>query len=355
MGKDTKDAREKKLISILDNSTDYIYNPEEYIKKLYPDVDDDELVDLLRLTHSYNLRTVHDLIVTVKAKQKMVKEAEVLFDFDDEDEEYEETVETPVEEKEEVEIISTEEIQEPKLDTSYADSILQSNDLLTELENRIETFSKDEIIYLKLQLKLKKNMIINSIRRKIILNPSTSIKEEQDELENLELATLILSDKEQTTEVSQEEAKTLSRIVIVPNKNSSYLYDDISQYNNKKEIKNTFDKIVDGYFLKTKNLKSLESFEKLCEYTHPNGIRILYVVDDGIIYICSLFYKDKQVSKKITNYYDEANRRYLAQKDYIKENLQTPDFIIEQEEIIGNIYGLLETGRKLKKGGDING
>ena len=72
------------------------------------------------------------------------------------------------------------------------------------------------------------------------------------------------------------------------------------------EIKLILEKIVDGYFLRTKDTKAIEGYqENLYEYKHPNGIRVLYVVEGNIIIICSLFMKDKQKSSRISNEYDD--------------------------------------------------
>lgn len=331
---------EQQLKELLSTKEEFIDSPLTFIANFSQDIDEQEIVELLRFIHVHNYEIVEQRqkhIIDMKQKISSAK---------------------PLHQVEETKLVQEQPEEQPfasKIDPTYINSILTSSDLLTELENRVSSLSKEELTFLKMQLHLKQNKLKRIIREKIMLNPSLNIKEYQEELELLELAEVLISEQQSKEEVVEEQ-RTSSRIIFVPNASSSYLYNDISEYENKKEIKITFDKLVDGYFLMTKDIKSLEGYKnaKLCEYTHPNGIRILYVISDDIICVCSLFYKDKQKSKKIANYYEEAIRRFLSQIDYIKENYQTPDFIIEQDEIIGDIYSLLETGKKLKKGGDSN-
>jgi len=87
--------------------------------------------------------------------------------------------------------------------------------------------------------------------------------------------------------------------------------------------------------------------EKLYEYKRTNGIRVMFVKRGNEIYICSLFYKDKQRSTKITSYYEEAIRRFNS---FINtQDITSPDFEIEQKELIGLIYGEIEPSTSLTK------
>ena len=155
-----------------------------------------------------------------------------------------------------------------------------------------------------------------------------------------------------------EEAQTeleFSNIILATNRNgSTYIFEDIAEYPEKsKEIKNIFEKLIDGYFLKTKDTKGIEGYqENLYEYKHPNGIRILYVVIGNIIVICSLFMKDKKKSTRIANEYDEAIKRFYDVKDYIIANFNNPEFHIEQAEQVGKIFQLLDGPSLSKKVGD---
>jgi hypothetical protein len=62
--------------------------------------------------------------------------------------------------------------------------------------------------------------------------------------------------------------------------------------------------------------------------------------------------KDKQKSSRIANEYEEAITRYYRVKDYIVENFNNPDFHIEQSELVGEMFQLLEGNTLSKKVGD---
>ena len=225
-----------------------------------------------------------------------------------------------------------------------------------ELTTFLSKLNEEDLIRIKLSF-LK---IIISLRQKIketiLNNPLSNIESFQQELTDYE--NILKRLKEYTTKkesLQVEETISPSKIVILPSSNSSYLLEDINMYKERaREIKNAFDKIVDGYFLQTKDLKTIEGQkEKVCEYRNPNGIRILYIIKDNLIYVCSLFFKDKQKSIRISNEYDEAERRFLKSFTYVQTNYQNPDFHIEQAEIIGQIYEFLESNITLtKKMGD---
>ena len=87
-------------------------------------------------------------------------------------------------------------------------------------------------------------------------------------------------------------------------------------------------------------------------YKHPNGIRVLYLVQGSIIIICSLFMKDKQKSTRIANEYEEAISRFYESEQYILENFNNPDFHIEQAELVGEIFTLLDGITLSKKVGE---
>lgn len=221
----------------------------------------------------------------------------------------------------------------------------------------LENMSSEDLKILKLQLY---KLILDTkqeIKQNILLNPGADIKSLQDKLNKYELILDMLIKKSITVEpkVSSETPQEYSNIIFVPNsKKSTYFYEDISEYSERfKEIKLILEKIVDGYFLKTKDTKPIEGYqEKLFEYRHPNGLRILYVVTGNIINICSLFIKDKQKSSRITNEYAEAISRFYESKNYIEENFNNPDFHIEQAELVGEIFSLLDGVTLSKKVGE---
>lgn len=250
-----------------------------------------------------------------------------------------------------------------KRDTRKLKSIQELIDHITysQLDNEsiriLESQSHEDIVRLKLHfykliLETKK-----AIREACLNTPLADIKELQSNLETYLLILDIIKEAEQKEQIDEivTEEKEYSNIIFAPNgKRSTYILDDISQFPDKsKEIKLIMDKLVDGYFLKTKDTKSIEGYqENLYEYRHPNGIRVLYVVEGNIIIICSLFMKDKQKSTRITNEYDEAISRYHNVREYVTSNFTNPDFHVEQSELIGEIYQTIDVVTISKKVGD---
>ncbi len=187
------------------------------------------------------------------------------------------------------------------------------------------------------------------IRVSVMLDPTKDISDLQNQIVQCELVIELINQVEQEVDKDKEEESEISRIILVPdlkNKNS-YLYGDILRFiENRKEIKNVVDKLMDGYFLQTKDTKPIEIYkqQKLYEYKHPNGIRVLYVVNGGYIFICSMFYKDKQKSIRISGNYEEAINRYQASVEYMRDNMGQADFYIEQDEYLANINTVLNMG-----------
>ena len=231
-------------------------------------------------------------------------------------------------------------------------SNLDSDSLRVLEQQPHEDRARVKLHFYKLILETKK-----VIRELCLSDPFADIKELQSDLEmfTLILDTIKEIDQKKEIEETPKEEKEYSNIIFAPNgKRSTYIFDDISEFSEKaKEIKLIIDKLRDGYFLKTKDTKSIEGYqENIYEYKHPNGIRILYIVEGNIIIICSLFMKDKQKSSRITNEYDEAINRYYSSREYIINNFNDPYFHIEQSELIGEIYQLFEDMGLSKKVGD---
>lgn len=219
----------------------------------------------------------------------------------------------------------------------------------------LETLTQEEYKQVKLQIYRLILATKLEIRDTIRTNPTANILSLQDNLNSYEIILDVLNEHEIKKEEEQQELLGTSNIIVAPNKkNSTYLYEDIENYPERyKEIKLIYEKIIDGYFLRTKDTKPIEGYqENLYEYKHPNGIRILYVVEHGLIIICSLFMKDKQKSTRISNEYDEAINRYYEVKDYILENYNTTDFYIEQAELVGEIFQILDGISLTKKVGE---
>lgn len=249
-------------------------------------------------------------------------------------------------------------VQRKQKDLSEILELIIYSNLSDETMKILENISQEDFKLLKLQIY---KLILDTkqmIRQSILTNPTADISSLQDKLNTYELVLEIASTELKTThKEDQEEEFTseYSNIIFAPNnKKSTYLYEDISEYSERaKEIKLIFEKLVDGYFLKTKDTKPIEGYqEKIFEYKHPNGIRILYIVTGNIITICSLFMKDKQKSSKIANEYDEAIARFYECKNYIEENFNNPDFHIEQAELVGEIFSLLDGITLSKKVGE---
>ena len=220
----------------------------------------------------------------------------------------------------------------------------------------VSSIPREEFITLKLGIY---KLILDTekrIKQQVLISPIDFVADLQDNLNTYRLILDGLKEIAQTTTFEQEEipAQEYSNIVIAPNsKKSTYLCEDIVEHQERtKEIRLIFEKLIDGYFLKTKDTKGIEGFQNLYEYKHPNGIRILYIADGNIITICSLFMKDKQKSTRITNEYEEAIRRYSEVEQYIQENFTNPDFHIEQAELVGEIFSLLDGIALSKKVGE---
>lgn len=219
----------------------------------------------------------------------------------------------------------------------------------------LETQSHEDIVRIKLHFYKLIIETKKAIRESILYNPQEDIGELQSNLDTYTLIVDTISELEKKEEIVEQEEKEYSNVVFAPNGyRSTYFYEDVYEFPDKsKEIKLILDKLIDGYFLKTKDTKSIEGFqESLYEYKHPNGIRVLYVVEGNIIIICSLFMKDKQKSSRIANEYEEAITRYYKVRNYIVENFNNPDFHIEQAELIGELFQVLEGTTLSKKVGD---
>ena len=122
----------------------------------------------------------------------------------------------------------------------------------------LETLSHEDIVRIKLHFY---KLIIETqkhIRELMIYNPHEDIRELQSDLETYTLIVDTISELEKKEEILEpEEEKEYSNIIFAPNGHrSTYFYDDAYEFPDKaKEIKLIVDKLVDGYFLKTKDTK----------------------------------------------------------------------------------------------------
>lgn len=221
-----------------------------------------------------------------------------------------------------------------------------------ELNNIINQLSSNEIINLKLLILKRINEKKLQIKETLLNNPIKDIKINQEDIQRYEY---LLTKLTESKEIEEDIEETYdSKIILLPYKNSSYLCEDIKEYiDGNRDLLNAFTKIINGYFLQSKDTKSIVKYDKLNEYKNPNGLRVMYVtMPNGYIAICSLFFKDKQKSSKIESYYEEAITRFREQKKYIEENLNNPDFMINQSILVGQIYSLLDSDYTLKKVGE---
>lgn len=336
--------------TILDNFQNALLQEDTFITDIYgyiydeiPDVTTELMVESLRMIVWHNQQILQNRKEQIKQQREAMKKTK--------------TITTPSP-KAETEVPSTKQVVLPETKdlSSYID-LLSFSELDSETEKKVSGLSHDAIKKIKLLFLQRRLTLEKNIKTAIMKNPGTDITSMQQEIQKIKDIFYFLEQLEaKEEETSFEEEMTNSNIILLPNGKTTYFYEDIQNYAaSKKEIKNTFDKIIDGYFLKTRDTKPIEGISgtNLYEYRHPNGIRILYVAENNYIFICSLFYKDKQKSIRIENYYTEAVRRYQNAITTMQENLYNPDFYIEQDEFIGQINTLLETGVSLvKKEGD---
>lgn len=227
-----------------------------------------------------------------------------------------------------------------------------------EFANNTKNLSQDSIALIKLHLLKLIKQLERKIRTKVTIDPLCDTDNERLQLltykgflEELTIEQEILIEAEEKQEPNNQQ-----RIILLPNgKNSTYLLEDIQNYpESYDEIFIAFENIMSKKFLGSKSIKSIKDVgDKLYEYTRTNGIRILFIKRGNDIYVCSLFYKDKQRSIKISANYDEAIKRF---NEFMStgEDVTSIDFDIKQKELIGLIYGEIEPSQTLsiKKDGE---
>jgi hypothetical protein len=319
----------------------YIDRPTSFLYEKIEDPTLQEIVECTRVIALNNLYYIQDKKEELEKIKKVLEQARDIQPSKTIEEERKTTIE-PTSKKE-------------YRDLSEVMKLIIYNCLSDETIKVLESLSKEDYQRIKLQIY---KLIIETkkqIKLSILNNPIADIKQLQENLNNYELILEMLKDLELENKEEEELSQEYSNIIFAPNtKQSTYLYEDILEFPERtKEIKLILEKIVDGYFLRTKDTKAIEGYqENLYEYKHPNGIRVLYIVTGKIITICSLFMKDKQKSIKISSEYDEALSRYYNSISYIKDNFDNPDFHIEQAELVGEIFSLLDGVSLTKKVGE---
>lgn len=326
------------LIKKLEEKKEFIKNPMDLIYEALEDVSSTSVKEALAIILKHNKEILANLKKENISLQEQIKKAT--------------SSHTTIEN--EKTIVEYEVSNEKFVGKDVADKVEKLFYTLDEIDFKkfVKSLSPEEIPYIKLELLKKIREFEKQLKQSIIFTPTKSVSIIQEDLQRAEAILKKLEPEAEKTNNSNTQVE-YSNIIILPNKkNSTFLYDDISGYiESGKEIKVAIDKIVDGYFLKTKDVKPIVGkSEKLYEYKNPNGIRILYIVlPNDYIVITSLFYKDKEKSTKIDSYYDEAISRYTRTREDIETKLQNPDFYIEQAELIGSIYELLERNKSDKK------
>ena len=325
----------------------HISTPYEVIYDYMPDASTADIIEGLRIILVHNHRITLDLDKQNVDMKQMMIDAKIL--------------EMPLQREEPT------SKKEP-VDKSYtypqnnqAQQIIDSIQYFTSLQefsNNTKNLSKESITLIKLHLLKLIKQLEKKIRTKVAIDPLADTDKERLQLmtykEFLDELTL-----EQDIIVEEEEKKehtSPERIILLPHgQNSTYVLEDIQNYpESYDEIYLAFENILSKKFLGSKSIKSIkDKGDKLYEYTRTNGIRVLFIKRGNDIYICSLFYKDKQRSTKITAYYEEAIRRF---DNFMStcDSVDTPDFEIEQKELIGLIYGEIEPSQSLtmKKDGE---
>ena len=325
----------------------YITTPYEVIYDYIPEASTADIVEGLRIILVHNHRITLDLDKENIDMKQMMLDAGLLEVVTEPDQ--------PVTKTESVDKYHTypQNVQAVQIIESI--KYFASNE---EFANNTKNLSKEGIALVKLHLLKLIKQLEKKIRTKVAIDPLSDTDKERLQiltykgfLEELMLEQDILIEEEEKKGPNKGE-----RIILLPHsQNSTYILEDIQNYpESYDEIYSAFENIMSKRFLSSKSIKSIKDVgDKLYEYTRTNGIRILYIKRGNDIYICSLFYKDKQRSTKISAYYDEAIKRFNTFMSTC-ESVTSLDFELEQKELIGQIYSEIEPSQTLtmKKDGE---
>lgn len=331
------------LHKLLSEINYFIKNPTDFLYEHLDYVTDEEYIHCMKLITDYNLKFINEKSKKIEKLKLTLKDLSPII-----------ATEEKVSPKEEKQGKNTRTYKDLSEIIKYIIYNALNGDLTDETKKGLSHLSPEDILRIRLYLKKQIIDTEKEIKAKILYSPLENITKLQENLNLYEFSLDFmkeLADAEEM-EVLDIEEKEYSNIVFAPNrKKSTYFLQDIIEFPEKTdEMKIAIDKIMSGYFLKTKDLKPIKGYEEnLWEYTNPNGIRVLYLLHDSTIIICSLFYKDKQKSTKIENEYEEAIRRFYNTKEYIETNFNNPDFHIEQEELKEQINSFLDKGITLAK------
>ena len=326
----------------------YISQPFTYIEDKCPEIYEQNIdLDCIALIIEHNYAVVEKLRNRHNELLNILDDAKNINDIENEEEEQQQ-LEQPKSLKEEFSFNDY---------SSYVDVLLfaQENDTL-EQEIKELMLKQVPLNSLKFAVYKKIKQIELELRITIAHNPLKDITKYQKDILKLKALIDALTIKTTSEEKTPSKAETKYNVVFIPNnKNQLYIYDDITKYlEQAKEIKIALDKIYSGYVIESKNIKSISAKnEKLYEYKTPTGLRIMFVISGNNIFVSLLFYKDKQRSIKIDALYDESIKRYQNNEELLLSNLNNPNFYLEQAELIGNLYTLLDDRcYSLTKGGE---
>ncbi len=318
----------------------FISNPTTYIYDQIEDPNTQEIIECTRAIAIKNIEMLTAKTATVASLKTMMSETQAII--------AQPKKVSPIPEQS----VVIPEISPERRDLSDIIKFIRYSNLDDEAKKSLESLTHQDIIRIRLYFYKKVLETRKKIRQAITINPSQDLRKLQNELDMYEIIIEFIKELEL---VEQEEIVVeteIPNVIFAPNnKKTTYFYEDITKYEDDrlKAIKAAIDKIMDGYVLKTSSTRPIKSINNLYEYKHPNGIRIMYATIGRFIVICSLFYKDKQRSSKIQSEYEEALSRFKSCENYITENLNNPDFHIEQAELLGQINSLLENEISLAK------
>lgn len=322
----------------------YITNPYDLIYELTDNPNSYELIEFIRMIHYHNqnvtekVETENETMTSIMNSSKPIALA----------------------------VSSTQSVEKTSVDNSYTypqdsqvEQVIKSLEYFKtkdEFTNNIKGISEQGIYKIKLYLLKLIIETTKAIKRAILVSPVSDLTELQIKILNYQEFLNVLQEKqiETTGEVSKKEQKLPYNIIIVPDtKSSTYLFEDITSYpESYDEITSAFDNIMTQQMFSSKSIKQIrDKSEKLYEYKRNNGIRVLFIKNGINIFVTSLFYKDKQRSTKIDQYYEEAIKRYDI---FINSQIDfnSIDFQIEQKELIGSIYSEIESGYAYGRGGN---
>lgn len=329
----------EKLSAILKLENGYITNPTDFIYEHFDDITSTDLISCVRLIHLYNKTILSKQKEKTANLEKLLKKAQPIIETNASSKKIQQPVSIKREYKDLTEIIQV------IMETAINDEV-EENKKITSLSQ--EDLLRIKLHFYKLYIQSKKDL-----KNTILNNPLENISKIQESINLYEYILHYINENEEEIKIEEviPEEKEVRKIIFAPNnKKSTYFMEDIKEFPDKvEEMKITIDKVLSGYFLKTKDTKPLRNYDKLYEYKNPNGIRVLYVIYGNSIVVCSLFYKDKQKSIKIDDEYEEAIRRFNKSKDYIEYNINTADFYIEQEELKRQIEEFLMKSPTLSK------